>query len=202
MKKTYKEALLPTPVSKNGLVGRSEERFARKTLDESKTEDLLQPTMAETGESHPVLRISKGTLQNISTRWERALIVRIFEEVRNIQAFEKRLQNLWKIGFQIQIKDIGRGYFIVHGLSEDERTTIITGRPWRLGVNPITVRSWVPNFSAKNETNSFITAIWVIINYLPIEYQSPEILIALGNKIVKTIALDGRNSTTASRVRL
>lgn len=101
-----------------------------------------------------------------------------------------------------QIKDIGRGSFIVHDLTEDERTSIIAGRPGKLGVNPIIVRSWVPNFSAKNETKSVVTTIWISINYLPIMYHSPEILIALGNKIGKIVALHGRNSSIASRVHL
>lgn len=47
-----------------------------------------------------------------------------------------------------------------------------------------------------------VTAIWATIKYLPIEYHHPEILIALGNKMGKTLALDRRNSTHASRTRI
>lgn len=68
LKKTYKEALLLTSANKIGSVGRPQESLARRTSDGSYTEDLLQQTTTEDVESHPVLQISKGILQDLSNR--------------------------------------------------------------------------------------------------------------------------------------
>lgn len=196
LRKTYKEALLPTPTNRIILVRGVEERITRQTLEKDETEELLQQSTEEGGESHPVLLLLRDILRNLSSKWERALIIRVFEETRNTHITKKRLQSFWKIGMQFHIKEIGKGFFIIHDLAKDERTSIIAGRSWKLGASPITVR-WY-----QIESKNVVTAIWVTIYYLPIEYHSPEILIALGNKIGKTVALDDRNSSIARCVHL
>lgn len=46
------------------------------------------------------------------------------------------------------------------------------------------------------------TAIWANIEFFPIEFHTTEILIALGNAIGKTVALDARKTSSANQVRL
>lgn len=89
LKKSYREALLPTPTNRIGSVRRLKEGLARKTTDENATRDLLQQTTAKEGESHLILQISKGTLRDLSSKWEKALIIRVFEEVINSQMLKK-----------------------------------------------------------------------------------------------------------------
>lgn len=103
---------------------------------------------------------------------------------------------------QFPVKIIGKGFLIVHDLSEDERTSVITGRPWKLGDNPITMRSWTPEFSVKKESRNLVSAIEVTIKFLLIKFHTLKILIALGNKLGKTVALDARKSSLASHVCL
>lgn len=45
-------------------------------------------------------------------------------------------------------------------------------------------------------------AIWVSIFHLPLEFHSPEFLIAIDNALGRTVALDGRNRDHAYKVRI
>lgn len=189
-KKIYKETLLPTPTMKSDLPRVAEASIAQQISEQKGRGDSLERLTDERRKSNPVLQLSREALGNLRRKWGRALIVRIFDGTYSTQIAKKRLQNLWKVGMQFQVKDIGKGFFVIHDLSEGERTSVIAGRPWKLGSSPITVRSWIPNFSVQLEATKVTTAVWATIHYLPIEYQSSKITIALGNQLGKTVVLD------------
>lgn len=147
LKKLFKEALIPT--SKNeietqkGSAGGKRE----KTVTNNDLSDQPERATAETRKTHPVLNLSKEVKRNLSSQWERPLIVRIYDGTKNVQTAKRRLQSLWKIGMQFHIKEMGKRFFIVYDLSENERMSVIAGRPWKLGSSPITIRSWKQDFS-------------------------------------------------------
>lgn len=148
--------------------------------------------------SHPHIIIPEKIIGINYQQWEISLIISVFEAIGGIQTIKRRLQNLWKIGLHFQIKDLKMGFCIVYNLSKDERTFIITRRPWKPGSYPITVRSWKPTFSVVEEVKKITTTVWVNIIFLPIEFQSTEIMIALGNAMEKTLALDAMKSFSSS----
>lgn len=105
---------------------------------ESTAYSLLSP--------QPGITLSEQLSNNLSRLWERSIIIRLLELIRDASSLKMRLFNLWKIKGQMEIKDIGMGFHIIHGLSEDDRTRIIAARPWRLGSSLVSIRSYVPNF--------------------------------------------------------
>lgn len=112
----------------------------------------------------------------------------------NSDQLKINLQSLWKLKGSFEIITAGYSYFLIHDLLEDDRTRNITARPWRIGINPLLVRTWTQNFSTAREANNNVTMTWVNIHYPPIEYSTLEVLILLGNRLGKTVALDGRNT--------
>lgn len=89
---------------------------------------------------------------------------------------------------------MGFDFFISHSLLEEDRTRIIVARPWKLGRNPILVRTWVPDFSPHEETNKNVTTVWMQIKYSLVKYHLLEVLITIGNSVGKTVAINARNS--------
>lgn len=59
-----------------------------------------------------------------------------------------------------------------------------------------------PTFDVLEESKKLITSIWLNTKFLPIELHIPEILIALGNSLGRTVALDARNTSHAHQVRI
>lgn len=53
-----------------------------------------------------------------------------------------------------------------------------------------------PNFKPAKALLKLFTTIWIRLPLLPIEYQSPQTLILIGNLIRRTMALDASKSTT------
>lgn len=53
---------------------------------------------------------------------------------------------------------------------------------------------WKPNFQPEREKLKRVTTIWTRLPLLPIEYQSPKLLISIGNLIGRIVALDASNS--------
>lgn len=130
----------------------------------------------------------------LSNKWQRSLIIKLTGASMNMEHLKNKLLSLWKIKGTFEIITAGCNYFIIHDLFEDYKTKIITVCPWKLGNNPLLVRTWIQDFSAQRETNNNITTTWVNIRYLPKEYYTVEVLILLGTLLEKPVALDGRNT--------
>lgn len=102
----------------------------------------------------------------------------------------------------MEIIDLGLNFYIIHDMTEDVRTKIITTKPWRLGAHPLLIRSQVLYFRVDKELPAMVTTVWINISHLPIEQHNPETLIALGNLLGKTIALNARSLNKASQVHI
>lgn len=159
-------------------------------------------TLSSERGGNPKIHFPQSTLLQITRRWERALIIRIFGKNLDTAVLTRRLYILWRIKGQMDIKDLGYRFMVIYNLNEDDRTRIKAGRPRRLGMQPVATRTWKPNFSVISELKKLITTLWLTIHHLPIEYRVPEILIHIGNSIGTTVALDGRNIYQAARSRI
>lgn len=156
MTRSYKEELLLAPTSLFGQTKNAEKETEGQTR---MIENLLSHSTEKDDQAHPTLLLPNEMLRNLSSKWERALIIRIYDGTIPTQTIKTRLQSLWKIGLQFQIKEIGKKFFIIHNLAEDERTNIIAGRPWKLGTSLIIVKSRKPNFDVQTESRKVVTAI-------------------------------------------
>lgn len=87
------------------------------------------------------------------------------------------------------------GFYVVHNLIDEDRIKILTSK-WRIGKEPLPVRTWQPNFHSATTGKEKVIAIWVRLPLLPIEYYSPQTLISIRNLIGETVALDASKSKT------
>lgn len=78
-----------------------------------------------------------------SKKWQRFLIIKITGALMNTEHLKKKLLSLWKIKGTLEIIMAGYNYFIIHDLLEEDRTKNITAHPWKLGNNPLLVRTWI-----------------------------------------------------------
>lgn len=114
------------------------------TLEQSKDTDagggkIVDEDLQEYQEGGEIPAITNNFSASLSKRWERALIIRILEPRKVMELIRRRMLNLWKIKGDIGLKELGFEFYIVHDLREDDRTQIITARPWRLGGTPILI---------------------------------------------------------------
>lgn len=101
----------------------------------------------------------------------------------------ERLLKLWKSRKTPELQHLGLGFYAIHNLCGEDKLKIMASH-WRLGTNPMLVRTWTTNFKPANASHDLTTTIWIKLPLLPIEYHSPQTLISIGNLIGKTTALD------------
>lgn len=85
----------------------------------------------------------------------------------------------------------------------EDRVKILTSH-WKDGSDPLLIRTWSPNFVLSKALAQIVTTIWIRLPLLPVEYHEPQILIAIGNLLGKTVALDATraNSYQATSARI
>lgn len=131
----------------------------------------------------------------IGNYWKNALFIRATSKPMDPIYFKQCIISLWKPSGEPSIQHIGFNCYRAHNLNALDRVQILTSKS-RLGYDPLFIQLWKPNLRAQSLANSMITAIWIKLPLLPIEYHSPQLLISINNLIEKTVALDASKSKT------
>lgn len=185
-KLSFKEALCQENLNHNS------RKPEVQTLASNKELIILEKTIVqEMAELIPSLKFSN----QIPTYWKQALIIKSTGKSFEATYFRNRFFSLWKLKKNPKIAHLGLGFYMVHNLLGEDRVKNLTSR-WKVGQDPLLVRLWQPNFKPGKETPEKITTIWNKLPMLPIKYHSPQTLIAIGNLIGRTVALDASKVNT------
>ncbi|CAN1249352.1 Uncharacterized protein At4g02000 [Linum perenne] len=102
----------------------------------------------------------------------------------------RKLQQLWARDGRVAVWDIGFGHFVARFDEESDFNRAFLEGPWLVGDHYVISEVWRPNFEPGfSEVNTI--RVWVRLPGLPLENFDVGILTLVGNKIGKTVRVDG-----------
>lgn len=132
----------------------------------------ITPDIGGNAKLIPKISIPDKVVAQLTQRLTRSLIIKISEPFKVLDTLKERISSMWKIKGGLQLCGLSYGFYIVYGLLEEDRTRIITAQPWRLGKSSILIRSWILNFDLELEARKAVTAIWMSIKNLPVQFHT------------------------------
>ncbi|CAL1371131.1 unnamed protein product [Linum trigynum] len=128
--------------------------------------------------------------------WRSALVVKALGRSVSYTLMAKRLNSLWARAGTIQVTSAKKGYFLVCFTSGVDYERAVTGGPWMVGDNYLTVHQWTEDFNPyEHEISS--TLVWARLLEIPIQYFHPVAVMKIGTRIGKPIRVDQATSTGA-----
>ncbi|CAI0411260.1 unnamed protein product [Linum tenue] len=126
--------------------------------------------------------------------WRSALVVKALGRSVSYTLMAKRLFGLWAKAGTIQVTSVKNGYFLVRFTSGIDYERAVTGGPWLVGDNYLTVHPWSEDFNPyEHEISS--TLVWARLLDLPIHYFHQVAVMKIGSRIGKPIRVDQATST-------
>lgn len=139
--------------------------------------------------SIPNISFSEQELTRLRTPWRKSLIIHTINCKRSIPDIKFRLQKIWKTKGNLDIIDMGQGFYIAKFTNPEEYFLALAGGPWFMFQFHLAVHQWQPNFRKKliNQEKMFI---WAQFRDLPVEYFNEEALFRLATAIGRPIKMD------------
>jgi hypothetical protein len=128
-------------------------------------------------------------LKELLVPWHHAIIVKLLGKTLGFFAMRDRLKALWKLTADMDIMDIGHGFFMVKFDLEADRKKVISGGPWMILDHYVAIRPWTTNFiSSQVKINK--TLVWIRFPSLEIEYYDESLLLALATAVGRPVKVD------------
>ncbi|XP_028789038.1 uncharacterized protein LOC114745067 [Neltuma alba] len=123
---------------------------------------------------------------SLAKRWRKTLIVTVLGRMVRDDALEMKLKKLWG---EVEVIDIGSGFFLVKCISDASYDLALTGGHWLMFDHYISVQPWKEDFDPDNEKVSTVAA-WVRVAKLPMDYYEKGILHVVGSQIGQVLEFD------------
>ncbi|CAL1379395.1 unnamed protein product [Linum trigynum] len=124
--------------------------------------------------------------------WRSALVVMVLGRSLSYTLIAKKLNGIWAKAGPIQVTSAKNGYFLVRFTKGVDYERAITGGPWMVGDNYLTVHPWTQDFNPYNHEISS-TLVWARLLDIPIHYFHQVAVMKIG----KPIRVDQATSTGA-----
>lgn len=108
-----------------------------------------------------------------------------------------KLQAIWKTKQPLQIIDIKSDYFSVNFQNDDDYLLVMSGGPWTIFGQYLSVRLWTPEFSTDQEFPKNMM-VWIRLPALLEGMYTRSLLKFIGGAIGPVVKID-RNKTSKSR---
>ena len=170
--------------------------FAQAFKLDSHELDLSTPSvkMGELVNGMVAVNLTPDERKSIRSRWNHALIVKVFGRTVGFHYLHSKVVSLWKPTRRLDCVDLGRDFFLMRfGLVEDYEN-VIKGGPWFICEHFLTVRAWEPNFKPANAVCNMV-AVWIRLPELPFEYYDLGVLREIGNAIGPVLRVDSNMAT-------
>ncbi|KAJ8750927.1 hypothetical protein K2173_016108 [Erythroxylum novogranatense] len=174
----------------------SPKRTWDEVLDNSFTlsEDMLKPTKhSSQGVYVPV---SLTDYETYIKPWTKSLIIKTLGKVIGFKYLNSRLRQVWKLAETFLLVDIGNNFFLVKVKNPDDYYHILTGGPWIVGGQYLTVQRWQPLFNHLTADISS-TAVWISLPGLPIEFFNQQTLTDAGKRLGRMVKIDGHTDESS-----
>ncbi|CAL1370145.1 unnamed protein product [Linum trigynum] len=137
----------------------------------------------------PAIHYTAAEERMFCRQWRSALVVKALGRTVSYTMMLKRLQSIWEKAGSIQVTSVKKGYFLVRFTSGIDYERALTGGPWLVGDNYLTVHPWTKDFNPyEHEISS--TLVWARLLELPIHYFHPVAVMRIGERIGKPMRVD------------
>ncbi|CAN1163528.1 hypothetical protein LINPERHAP2_LOCUS25075 [Linum perenne] len=138
----------------------------------------------------PTIRIPSIEKQRVRRKWEKSLILRTLGKSFPHAFLSRKIQQIWARKGRVGVWDIGFGHFVARFDEEEDYNRAFLDGPWLVGDHYVVSEEWRPNFEPGYSQVSTIRA-WIRLPGIPLENFDVGILKLIGNRIGKTIRVDG-----------
>ncbi|GAV72664.1 DUF4283 domain-containing protein [Cephalotus follicularis] len=104
---------------------------------------------------------------------------------------------MWKLSGELDLLDLGHGYFVAKFDSPYDCSDVLIGGPWLIFGHCLLVQPWRPYFKPSIAPLSSL-ALWVRLPELLLEFYDESLLFAIGGLIGKPLRLD-KNTALATK---
>lgn len=135
-------------------------------------------------------------LQNLMEQpWKNTIVIKILGKPWYYPTLLTKLESIWSLrGKFFELMDLGHNCYCIKGLTEEQRSMILTEGPWQLAGSFLSVRKWTPNFRADiDRVEKTIT--WARILNVPVEMFRESVIQELAACIGDPIKIDGSTFT-------
>lgn len=168
-------------------------RFDKAWKEEYESNTDLEPLLEGMAE----VKLSKETKARIRASWSKALIVKVYGRSVGFNYLTFKINVLWKPKAKMDCVNLGRDFFLIRFISNEDYDHVLRGGPWFIGGHFLAIMPWEPYFKA-SEAKLSLVAVWVRLPKLPIEFYNASVLREIGSVIGTVLHID---SYTASDTR-
>ncbi|CAN1149421.1 hypothetical protein LINPERHAP2_LOCUS17012, partial [Linum perenne] len=137
----------------------------------------------------PTIRIPLDEKRRVRRKFDNAIIVSTLGKCFPFPFMSRKLPQLWAKKGQLQVSDVGWGYYVVKFETVSDYQHALFGGPWMVGDHYVVIQEWRPYFQPENYPITTLR-VWVRLPGIPLEYYDATILRIIGDRIGKTVRLD------------
>ncbi|GAU32943.1 hypothetical protein TSUD_153600 [Trifolium subterraneum] len=130
-----------------------------------------------------------SVLKDLWLPWQHAIIVKLLGKTLGFLTMRDRLRAIWKLTGDMDVMDIGHGFFMVKFDLEADREKVISGGPWVIYDHCVAIRPWTTDFIS-SEVHINKTLVWIRFPSLGMEYYDESLLLALATAVGRPIKVD------------
>nr|XP_023882722.1 uncharacterized protein At4g02000-like [Quercus suber]POE72678.1 uncharacterized protein CFP56_18678 [Quercus suber] len=152
--------------------------------------------LEEIREGFASMCLSKETKQSIWASWTNEIIVKVFGKNVGYNYLRSKLLDLWKLNGRVDMVDLGRDFFLLRFLVDEDLEAVLKKGPWFVGGHFLSIRKWEANFKPSKASISSM-AVWVRLNELPLEYYEATMLRQIGQALRTILRVDTHTALEA-----
>jgi hypothetical protein len=150
------------------LLGNQEPILKRDTVDLI-SKKLFRIEYEDGDRRRPKCYADESVLKDLWLPWQHAVIVKLLGKNLGFFAMRDRLKAIWKLTGDMEMLDVGYGFFMIKFDLEADRDKVINGGPWMIYDNYVAIRPWTTDFiSSQVKINK--TLVWIRFPSLGLEY--------------------------------
>ena len=156
--------------------------------------DLIAHKLArvefDEGNKHlPRFFVADSVIDNLSSPWKDALVIKILGKNLGYNLMRKKLQTLWKPKGGFEIIDVDHGVYMVKFDLVTDKDTVLKGGPWMIFDRCLAVSLWSPDF-VTSQSLVMKTMVWIRFPGLNLAYYDESFLHALASSVGTPIKVD------------
>ncbi|CAN1338792.1 hypothetical protein LINPERPRIM_LOCUS38223, partial [Linum perenne] len=137
----------------------------------------------------PTIRIPNEDKARVRRKFRHAIIVNTLDRCFPFSFMSRKLPQLWSKKGNIEVSDVGFGFYIVRFETVADHERALFGGPWMINDHYVVIQEWRPYFRPE-ETVLSTLCVWVRLPGLPFEYFDRSILKIIGDRIGRTVRID------------
>ncbi|KAL8129388.1 hypothetical protein V2J09_018543 [Rumex salicifolius] len=123
------------------------------------------------------------------------LVIKALGTMIPYTVMDRKLRDLWKPSGKMRLVDLPNGYYLVKFEREEDYWRILTGEPWAMFGNYVTIKPWSPNFDPLTDVIA-TTPGWVRFMNLPVILYEEQVLLHPASAISSPIKVDKKTLFT------